>query len=168
MRFFPRDPFSIRETGVYYSFNADTKQSNWVFIQTSEALREQLRKCFARSNETGTVVQLKIHGVILQTTSDGWRDYLVYLEEKFSELAVYICFAIQSDNMITRSGGSRILCKFQPRVERRPWNYAMVFEIEQGFSKNLELDKGVGCWYWKILRGWETLRGQPRVNTLRL
>ena len=86
MRAFPKDPFSIRETGVYHSFDADTRQSSWVFMQASGTLRERLTECFARSNETEPMVQFKIHGVILQTASDGWRDYLVYLEETFSKL----------------------------------------------------------------------------------
>lgn len=89
MRAFPKDPFSIRETGVYHSFDADTRQSSWVFMQASGTLRERLTECFAHSNETEPMVQFKIHGVILQTASDGWRDYLVYLEETFSKLVSF-------------------------------------------------------------------------------
>ncbi|XHF98272.1 hypothetical protein AWENTII_001832 [Aspergillus wentii] len=32
------------------------------------------------------MVQFQIHGMVLQTASHGWRDYLVYLEETFSKL----------------------------------------------------------------------------------
>lgn len=86
MRSFPIDPFSIRETGIYHSFHTDTNESSWVFIQASNALEEQLKHCFSQPKETKTISQFRIHGMILQTALDGWRDYLVYLEETFSNL----------------------------------------------------------------------------------
>lgn len=86
MRSFPIDPFSIRETGIYHSFNTDTNESSWVFIQASNILEEQLKNCFAQPNEAKTILQFKIHGIVLQAALDGWRDYLVYLEETFSNL----------------------------------------------------------------------------------
>ena len=86
MRSFPIDPFSIREVGVYHSFNTDTNESSWVFIQASNTLEEQFKHCFAQPNEAKTILQFRIHGIILQAALDGWRDYLVYLEETFSNL----------------------------------------------------------------------------------
>lgn len=88
LRSFHKDPFSIRETGIYHSFNANTQESNWVFIQASDALKERLLPCFAHTTtNTTTITQFRIHGTILQSVSDGWREYLMYLEETFSELA---------------------------------------------------------------------------------
>ncbi|OJJ39788.1 hypothetical protein ASPWEDRAFT_105628, partial [Aspergillus wentii DTO 134E9] len=86
MRSFPKDPFSIRETGVYHSFNANTQKSSWVFLQASDSLRERIKHCFSRTSESQAMVQFQIHGMVLQTASHGWRDYLVYLEETFSKL----------------------------------------------------------------------------------
>lgn len=86
MRTFPKDPYSLRETGVYHSFDARTQKAKWVFIQSSAPLEHRLGRCFSHPVDTHDTLQFKIHGVILQTALDGWRDYLVYLEDTFSKL----------------------------------------------------------------------------------
>ena len=86
MRTFPKDPYSLRETGIYHSFDARTQKAKWVFIQSSAPLENRLKRCFSHPVDTDDASQFKIHGVILQTALDGWRDYLVYLEDTFSKL----------------------------------------------------------------------------------
>ncbi|PLN84780.1 hypothetical protein BDW42DRAFT_31437 [Aspergillus taichungensis] len=87
MRTFPKDPYSLRETGVYHSFDARTQKAKWVFIQSSAPLEDRLKRCFSHPVDTHDASQFKIHGVILQTALNGWRDYLVYLEDTFSKLS---------------------------------------------------------------------------------
>ncbi|KAL4801855.1 hypothetical protein BDV18DRAFT_164668 [Aspergillus unguis] len=81
----PKDPFSVRETGTYHSFDAGTRQAQWVMIQASEELQERIRLYFARSND-GQEDQIRIHGMIFQAATAGWREYLVYLESEFSKM----------------------------------------------------------------------------------
>ena len=97
LRKYPTDPFSIRETGVYHSFLADTQVSNWIFIQASEPLEGRLQKCFEHADETIPLLQFKLHGMVLQVVSEGWRDYIVYLEDRFAQM-VGFSFVVQVDN----------------------------------------------------------------------
>ncbi|KAL6234073.1 hypothetical protein BDW75DRAFT_251666 [Aspergillus navahoensis] len=85
-RSFPKDPFSMRETGVYHGFDAATQQTQWVFIQASQELQERMREYFARPQESQAEAQIKIHGMVFQAATQAWRQYLVYLETTFSKM----------------------------------------------------------------------------------
>ncbi|KAL4981764.1 hypothetical protein BDW68DRAFT_183189 [Aspergillus falconensis] len=86
-RSFPKDPFSVRETGVYHGFDAATQQTQWVIIQPSQELQERTREYFARPQESQVETQIRIHGIIFQAATQAWREYLVYLEATFSKMA---------------------------------------------------------------------------------
>ncbi|RDW84190.1 uncharacterized protein DSM5745_04516 [Aspergillus mulundensis] len=86
-RSFPKDPYSVRETGVYHGFDAAAQQTQWVFIQASQELQERMRGYFTRPEESHAEAQIGIHGIIFQTASQAWREYLVYLEGTFAKMA---------------------------------------------------------------------------------
>ena len=90
-RAFPKDPFSIRETGVYHKFDSGTQESTWIYMQASEALEGRLRRTYERSNDTVPMNQFLMHASILHSVSEYWRDYLVYLEDTFSKLVSCPC-----------------------------------------------------------------------------
>ncbi|KAL2822906.1 hypothetical protein BJX63DRAFT_1370 [Aspergillus granulosus] len=82
----PKDPFSIRETGLYHNFDAQTQQTQWIFLQAAEELQERVRQYFTRSDESQEEAQVRLHGMVFQAASHGWRDYLVYLEDTFAKM----------------------------------------------------------------------------------
>ncbi|KAL4974577.1 hypothetical protein BDW66DRAFT_167666 [Aspergillus desertorum] len=84
----PKDPFSIRETGVYHGFDGATQQTQWVFIQASKELQERTREYFARPQESHAEAQIRIHGMVFQAATQGWREYLVYLEATFKKMVL--------------------------------------------------------------------------------
>lgn len=85
-RAFPKDPFSIREVGVYQHFSSSTQQCNWVLLQASDQLKDRLRRAFQSYDDTLPVKQFLLHLMILLDASEDWREYLIYLEEEFSKL----------------------------------------------------------------------------------
>ncbi|KAL4812940.1 hypothetical protein BDW67DRAFT_193159 [Aspergillus spinulosporus] len=87
-RTFPKDPFSVRETGVYHGFDAETQQTQWVIIQPSQELQERTRDYFTHPHESQVESQIRIHGIIFQSATQAWREYLVYLEATFSKMVL--------------------------------------------------------------------------------
>jgi hypothetical protein len=85
-RSFPKDPFSIREVGVYQHFSSSTQRCNWVFLQASDQLKGRLSRAFRSCDDTKPVQQFLLHSMILLDLSEDWREYLSYLEEEFSKL----------------------------------------------------------------------------------
>jgi hypothetical protein len=85
-RALPNDPFSIREIGVYQHFSSLTQQSNWVFLQSSDELKDRLRRAFQLSDSGFPAKQFLLHSMVLLDVSENWREYLVYLEDEFSKL----------------------------------------------------------------------------------
>ncbi|KAL4904028.1 hypothetical protein BDW74DRAFT_185744 [Aspergillus multicolor] len=85
-RSLPKDPYSVRETGVYHGFDAATQQTQWVFIQASRELQERVREYFTRPEESQAEAQITVHGIIFQAASQAWREYLVYLEGTFAKM----------------------------------------------------------------------------------
>ncbi|KAJ8112408.1 hypothetical protein OPT61_g5219 [Boeremia exigua] len=83
---YPKDPFSVRELGVYQHFSSATQQCSWIFIQAPDHIKDRLKRTFQFCNETAPQMQVLIHAMILTDVSEDWRDYLVYLEEVFSKL----------------------------------------------------------------------------------
>jgi hypothetical protein len=102
-RTFPKDPFSIRETGIYHRFDSETQESIWIFMQASDALKDRLRRTYERSNDTVPMNQFLMHASIFHSVSEYWRDYLVYLEDTFSKLVSYrflVHFLLPEYNLI--------------------------------------------------------------------
>jgi hypothetical protein len=85
-RTFPKDPFSVRETGVYHKFDSASQESTWIFMQASDSFKDRLRRTYERSNDTVPMNQFLMHASIFYSVSEHWRDYLVYLEDTFSKL----------------------------------------------------------------------------------
>jgi hypothetical protein len=85
-RAFPKDPFSIREVGVYQHFSSSTQKCNWVFLQASDQLKDRLSRAFQSYSDTRPAQQFLLHSMILLDISEDWREYLIYLEEEFSKV----------------------------------------------------------------------------------
>lgn len=81
-----RDPFSIRETGVYHKFQMDPVKCTWILLNPPDNLSKRLNREFSEPGATGTLGQLRCHALILLCLSENWREYVNHLEEKFSEL----------------------------------------------------------------------------------
>jgi len=88
-RTFPKDPFSVREVGVYQKYSAETQECQWIFLQASDQLKDRLKRTFERSSHTIPLNQIQMHALIIGSVSEEWRDYLVYLEESFSKLVSF-------------------------------------------------------------------------------
>ncbi|QDS73383.1 hypothetical protein FKW77_007425 [Venturia effusa] len=82
----PRDPYSIREIGVYQQFCSKSRTSAWIFLQAPAKLQARLQCAFGEDNKTTPEHQIRLHGTVLLSVSEDWRDYLSYLEEDFSRL----------------------------------------------------------------------------------
>jgi hypothetical protein len=82
----PKDPFSIREVGVYQHFSSSSQKSSWVILQASDQLKDRLRRAFQDCDDTLPLKQFLLHSMILLDVSEDWREYLIYLEEEFSKL----------------------------------------------------------------------------------
>jgi hypothetical protein len=61
-------------------------QSDWVFLQASPQLKRHLLDAFSHCDASSDHKQILFHAMILLSVSDDWREYLVYLEEQFSEI----------------------------------------------------------------------------------
>ncbi|PVI01288.1 hypothetical protein DM02DRAFT_654672 [Periconia macrospinosa] len=85
-RAFPKDPFSIREVGVYQHFSGPDQQSNWVLLQASDQLKDRLRRIFQSDENVPPAKQFLLHSMILLDVSEEWREYLIYLEDRFSDI----------------------------------------------------------------------------------
>ncbi|KAK6538857.1 hypothetical protein TWF694_010417 [Orbilia ellipsospora] len=85
----PKDPFAIRQTGVYHKYDPQTKRSTWIFIQPSESLKERLEALFTRykDNPIDLALQVEIHFLVFTHGARNWRPYINYLEELFDEIS---------------------------------------------------------------------------------
>jgi hypothetical protein len=70
-----------------------------------------------RVDEAVPILQFKLHGVVLQGVSEGWREYLVYLEDRFAQMAGFspIANTVDLKSYLTQFyvGGSWILYQYQ-------------------------------------------------------
>ncbi|KAK6512285.1 hypothetical protein TWF481_001175 [Arthrobotrys musiformis] len=84
----PKDPFVIRQTGVYHKYDPQAKRSVWIFIQPSESLKERLDALFSRykDNPVDLALQIEIHFLVLTHAAKNWRPYIKYLEDKFDKI----------------------------------------------------------------------------------
>ncbi|KAK6541556.1 hypothetical protein TWF694_007362 [Orbilia ellipsospora] len=87
-RTLPKDPFVVRQTGVYQKFNPQDKRTIWVLIHAASGLKERLKSIFAKFNQRPRdfALQLEIHLTILTYCGDNWRPYITYLENFAEDL----------------------------------------------------------------------------------
>lgn len=86
---FLKDPYSVRETGVFQlcaNSSTSAQRCSWVFIHASDALEERLGEVFKNAKQTTCALQFQIHALVLLSVSDNWRTYINYLEESFRRL----------------------------------------------------------------------------------
>ena len=86
---FLKDPYSVRETGVFQlcaNSSTSAQRCSWVFIHASDALEERLGEVFKNAKQTTCALQFQIHALVLLSVSDNWRTYTNYLEESFRRL----------------------------------------------------------------------------------
>ena len=80
------DPWSIRQTGVYQSFDVKTKTSVWLLINprqntaADDRLRDLLgsRKRFSATEEQQPLIGL----MVLSTYFGNWRTYMAFYEKE--------------------------------------------------------------------------------------
>ncbi|KAF2810478.1 uncharacterized protein BDZ99DRAFT_571050 [Mytilinidion resinicola] len=86
---FLKDPYVIRETGIYQKFwntSASKQGCNWVLIHASDALEERAKNLFKSPWKTACPVQFQMHVMILLFVSDTWRPFISFNEELFWKL----------------------------------------------------------------------------------
>ncbi|KAH8592032.1 hypothetical protein B0O99DRAFT_597651 [Bisporella sp. PMI_857] len=81
-----KDPFSIRETGVYHKLQTGLAKCTWIFLNPSETLSERLAKASTEPEASEPLGQFRWHALILLCLSESWRDYVNHLEENLSNL----------------------------------------------------------------------------------
>lgn len=86
------DPWLIRQTGAYHSFDVVTHRSTWIVLKGNKLVRERLQNSTAghrkRCPEYAQTVQgcflanLRTHLLIFQWSAENWELYVNHLEEK--------------------------------------------------------------------------------------
>lgn len=88
----PGDPWLIRQTGAYHSFDVVSRRSTWIVLKGNRLIRERLQSSTAghrkRCPEYALTVQgcflanLRSHSLIFQWSAENWESYVDHLEEK--------------------------------------------------------------------------------------
>jgi hypothetical protein len=83
----PQIAWSIRQMGVYQSYNTSTRTSSSLLIQTSAAVQKRVFELA----QNGDISQLpnhwkNLHEIYLGTLSNNWSDYIKFLDEEISEI----------------------------------------------------------------------------------
>ncbi|KAL4876502.1 hypothetical protein BJY04DRAFT_210541 [Aspergillus karnatakaensis] len=86
-----KDPWVLRQTGVYHKYEFATKNSTWVFMHAKHNCEFQKRlldfiKC---TEQRGSLYQnpLLIHSILFGTFFGAWRDYVKELERRVLPIA---------------------------------------------------------------------------------
>ncbi|CAG8972104.1 hypothetical protein HYALB_00011236 [Hymenoscyphus albidus] len=66
-----KDPFSIRETGVYHNYQMEPAKSTWILLNAPDTLGESLSDAFADSKTSELLGQLRCHALILLCLSEN-------------------------------------------------------------------------------------------------
>lgn len=99
-RTFPKDPHSIRETGVYHKLDAGSETHNWLLLQPSTTTRLGVERLCSQLSE---LRQFQVHAAILLGASENWRYYINYFEKEFSKLVSNENLAVRTSLMANRS-----------------------------------------------------------------
>ena len=80
------DPWSIRQTGVYQSFDVTTKTSIWILInpRQNSAADKRLKDLLGSQNNFPAIEgQLPLIGLMVLSTYFGnWRTYMAFYEKE--------------------------------------------------------------------------------------
>ena len=80
------DPWSIRQTGVYQSFDVTTKTSVWILINPRQntAADKRLKDLLSSEEKlSATEGQLPLVGLMVLSTYFGnWRTYMAFYEKE--------------------------------------------------------------------------------------
>ena len=80
------DPWSIRQTGVYQSFNVTTKTSVWILINPRQntTVDKRLKDLLGSRNRVSAMEgQLPLVGLmVVSTYFSGWRTYMAFYEKE--------------------------------------------------------------------------------------
>ena len=72
--------------GVYQHFATSHQQCRWVFLQAPDQLKDRLKRHLHCSDDDAPTKQVLQHAMVLLEVSQGWREYLIYLEGEFSSI----------------------------------------------------------------------------------
>ncbi|KAL0631044.1 hypothetical protein Q9L58_010100, partial [Maublancomyces gigas] len=75
------NPWSVRQTGVYHKFEIPTQNNTWIFLQPCTRFIERLEQL------NGMDCNFSVHLLLLSSSVGSWREYIDWLEEKFTELS---------------------------------------------------------------------------------
>ncbi|KAF3919190.1 hypothetical protein AA313_de0210253 [Arthrobotrys entomopaga] len=83
-----KDPFVVRQTGVYQKFDPQDKTTTWILIHAATGLKERLRPIFGKFNRKSKdfALQIEMHLIILNYYGENWRPYITDLENFAGEL----------------------------------------------------------------------------------
>ncbi|KAL6231196.1 hypothetical protein BDW75DRAFT_49915 [Aspergillus navahoensis] len=86
-----RDPWVLRQTGVYHKYEFATRNSTWLFLNPTTNCKFQDRlKCYLLSPAERSSLShnpLLIHSMLFATFFPAWRDYLKHLEGRMLPIA---------------------------------------------------------------------------------
>ena len=98
-----RNPWSIRQVGIYEKFNVETGQSVWIVLQPSGRVYDRLKEGISskdwqaspvEKNGRAVVASVLIHAGILNTLGCEWGRYLEELNLQVQQLVRSVCTCI--------------------------------------------------------------------------
>jgi len=82
------DPWSIRQTGVYFQANKHLGQNTFVLINASKRVQQRMKAA-----SVAAVGAREMHLLLLSTVMHGWRQYLDYLEHRLDIVVRHHCIS---------------------------------------------------------------------------
>ncbi|KAL5043019.1 hypothetical protein BDW71DRAFT_200079 [Aspergillus fruticulosus] len=86
-----RDPWVLRQTGVYQKYEFATRNSTWLFLNptTDCMFQDRLKRYLLSPAERSSLSRnpLLIHSMLFGTFFPAWRDYLKHLEGRMLPIA---------------------------------------------------------------------------------
>ncbi|KAL5001042.1 hypothetical protein BDV10DRAFT_199606 [Aspergillus recurvatus] len=86
-----RDPWVLRQTGVYHKYEFSTRNSTWLFLNptTDCKFQDRLKRYLLTPAERSSLScnPLLIHSMLFGTFFPAWRDYLKHLEGRILPIA---------------------------------------------------------------------------------
>lgn len=85
-----KDPWSIRQTGVYQRYNFATKTSTWIFLHPAKesAFQTRIEQQLASPEDCAHIREnpLLLHNIFISTCFPRWRDFMAYYESRILTL----------------------------------------------------------------------------------
>lgn len=86
-----RDPWSLRQTGIYQSYNLRTKQSTFICLHPTKEppFQSRLRQHLTSPDECSRIRAhpLLLHNILFASYFPIWRDYMAYYENRILTLS---------------------------------------------------------------------------------